>query len=154
MALEPVVAALHVVHKDDPRELIWQDMGLRPGGVLDTYGKLLDMVTVGGSDVLIVRYERRADDKEDLKTHGGIILPKQVADNDKWMGNTGLIVKMGPQAYNTEKTIRWFDRAPAVGDWAFFDPHTSKGFMLGKRFCFLVPSQYVFLLLERPDIVQ
>lgn len=153
MALEPVVSALRVVHDGDPREEIWRDMGATPGEAQVKYGDLIKKARVGGEDVLVVRYERRG------KTSGGIILPDQTSTNDKWQGNTGLIVKMGPRAYQTEKTVRWFVEGenaapPEVGDWVFFDPNLSKGFIFGDRYCFLVPAQYVFLVLAEPDIVQ
>lgn len=153
MALEPVVSALRVIHDEDPREEIWRDMGALPGDAFKKYGNLIEKARVGGEDVLVVRYERRG------KSSGGIILPHQTSTNDKWQGNTGLIVKMGPRAYRTDKTIRWFEEGdaaknPEIGDWVFFDPNTSKGFMFGDRYCFLVPAQYVFLVLAEPDIVQ
>lgn len=153
MALEPISSAMRVVHDEDPREEIWRGMGARPGEAWNKYGDLIAKARVGGEDVLVVRYERRG------KSSGGIILPAQTSANDKWQGNTGLIVKMGPRAYKTDKTVRWFvegeDTAPPqIGDWVFFDPNLSKGFMFGDRYCFLVPAQYVFLVLAEPDIVQ
>jgi co-chaperonin GroES (HSP10) len=158
MPLEPVVSALRVRHTEDPRDLIWRDMGVTPGKAQDKYGDLVSKVRVGGEDVLIVRYERREDKGKDIYSEGGIILPEDQAKNDKWQSNSGLIVKMGPRAYKTEKAVRWFvgegAENPEIGDWVLFNPNNGHGFMLGDRFCFLTPAQYVFLVLAQPDIVQ
>ena len=72
------------------------------------------------------------------KTSGGIIRPDQTREEDKWQGKAGLVLKMGPSAFDFEE-VR--ERAayclkagmddgyevalremniPRVGDWVFF----------------------------------
>lgn len=140
--------ALRVIHETDPREEIHTALGDLPS-----------KVRVGGEDVLICRYVRtgRVATREGL---AGLWIPDQTKDNDRWLQNTGLIIKMGPLAYKTEKTKRWFvddkDDAhpPVVGDWVMFNPNTAMPFFLGERICFLVPAQHIFLVVEEPDIIQ
>lgn len=67
------------------------------------------------------------------KTAGGIIRPDQVREEDKWQGKAGLILAMGPIAFNFEEVVEAMDRdglneaearrlhgVPDVGDWVFF----------------------------------
>ena len=139
---EAIVAALRVRHETDPAKEIFDDLGDLSG------------YRVGGPDLLIAVYERRG------KTSGGIFLPDRTADNDKWGGCTGLIVKMGPRAYRTEKTEGWFvddagrPKPPKVGDWIVFDPKQGHMFLIDKRMCRVIPDQYAFLVIPEPDAAQ
>lgn len=75
------------------------------------------------------------------KTAGGIIRPDQVREEDKWQGKAGIVLAMGPIAFNFEEVVEYandlqvvsstsmIDRlaearrahdVPDVGDWVFF----------------------------------
>ena len=133
---------MRVTHDRDPRQEILGALGDLPG-----------KVRVGGEDVLIARYVRSG-------RVGSLILADQTKTNDKWQSCSGLVIKMGPLAYHTEKTLRWFadERGeadpPKIGDWVYFDPKIGQSFYLGDRICFLMPAQHIFMVLAEPDIVQ
>jgi hypothetical protein len=146
VALEPVLRAMRVTHERDPREEI-----------LDELGDLPAKVRIGGADVLIARYIRTGKIR-----HGTLelIQADQTQTNDKWQSVTGLILKMGPLAYRSEKTLRWYADQdgqrdpPKVGDWVLIDPKLGQMFHLGDRLCLLIPDQHIFMVLDEPDIVQ
>lgn len=66
------------------------------------------------------------------KTSGGIIRPDAVREEDKWQGKAGLILAVGPSAFDFEEvrdhakelgsydTASKFHNIPEVGDWVFF----------------------------------
>ena len=65
------------------------------------------------------------------KTSGGIIRPDAVREEDKWQGKAGLILAVGPSAFDFEEVaddpdcLTWEDaraahNIPNVGDWVFF----------------------------------
>jgi len=58
------------------------------------------------------------------KTAGGIILPDNSLDEDRWQGKVGLIVKMGPMAFKYRGQFKWeWDEAgpPKIGDYVCFN---------------------------------
>lgn len=129
--------------------------------IWDQVGEKVAAIRIGGPDVLVVVYERPTK-------IGGIHLPDAQPDKDKWQGCSGLIVKLGPHAYQTEKTHDWFvdedgnPAAPKVGDWIAFDPTQGHAFLLScnldrygrkGRMCRVIPDQYAYAVLPRPDIV-
>jgi hypothetical protein len=139
--------ALQGVHDKDPAEEIWDDLK-----------DLLPLVKrIGGADVLVAVYKR----PERVKAPGGtsFILPDATRDEDDVQGVAGLVVMMGPLAYQYEKTRHWFvdkdgDPAPPkIGDWVTFDVKVTHPFLLGKRMLRLVHDQYIRAIVARPDIV-
>lgn len=66
------------------------------------------------------------------KTSGGIIRPDATREEDKWQGKAGLILAVGPDAFNFEEVreevaggmadedARARHNIPRVGDWVFF----------------------------------
>jgi len=66
------------------------------------------------------------------KTSGGIIRPDAVREEDKWQGKAGLILAVGPSAFDFEELeiaedqgftrdeARAMHNIPNVGDWVFF----------------------------------
>ncbi len=56
------------------------------------------------------------------KTPGGIIVPDQTLMEDRFQGKVGLLVRIGPLAFNAE---HWGDRAPKLHDWVYFNPSDS-----------------------------
>lgn len=116
---------------------------------------LLDHIEVGGQDVLVAVYEP----PKDAKTAGGIIMPDGSRNEYRWQGVTGLVMKVGPFAYNTEKTTGWFadkdgnPAPPKAGDWVMFDVKTSHPFFLDTQPCRFVGCQYILAKISRPDLV-
>jgi len=61
------------------------------------------------------------------KTSGGIIRPDAVREEDKWQGKAGLILAVGPSAFDFEEMDDPLDpecqeehNIPKIGDWVFF----------------------------------
>lgn len=117
--------------------------------------ELLDGIRIGGQDILVGIYEPA----KGARTSGGIILPDKTRDEYRWQGVTGLVLKIGPLAYKTEKTQNWFANEdgnpapPKIGEWVMFDVKTSHSFLLGTQPCRFVACQYVMGIVARPDLV-
>lgn len=92
-------------HDIDPREAILAKVGDLPG------------VEVFGADVAVVIYERPN------KTKSGIILSDRTLEEDLHQGKLGLIVKMGPNAFQDDENVKFRDEERCkVGDWVYFRP--------------------------------
>lgn len=115
----------------------------------------LPQFKIGGRDVLVGVWVPGKDNR----TTGGIILPDGVRDESRFQGVTGLILKMGPSAYKTETTERWFLDAdgnpdpPRVGEWVSFNFKQGEPFLLLGQPCRLVDCQHILLRIPRPDLV-
>ena len=115
----------------------------------------LNDIRIGGADVLVGVWEPSRENK----TAGGIILTDKSRDEYAFQGVTGLILKIGPHAFNTQKTQRWFlnDEGeadpPRVGEWVSFNFKQGEAFKLGKQMCRLVQDEYILMRLTRPDLV-
>lgn len=109
----------------------------------------LDHIDIGGADVLVGIW------RPDIgaKSKGGIILPDKTRDEYQFQGVTGLILKLGPHAYKTEKTEHWFETPPKVGEWVSFNFKQGEAFLLADQPCRLVNDQYVLMRLPRPDLI-
>lgn len=128
----------------DPREEIWEDLA-----------PFLYGINVGGADVLIAPFRPG----ENAKTKGGVWLTANTRQEYDFQGATGLILAMGPWAYKTEKTERWFVDAdnnpspPQIGAWVVFDLRSSIPVVLGNRTVRFVNDQHILTPIERPDMV-
>lgn len=110
--------ALEVIHDQDPKEAIWKE--IKP------YIAAIEPML---NEIIIVTYERPA------KTKGGIILADNTRREDRYQGKLGLLVKMGPLAFQDSDDFKWGDRKPKIGDWVAVDVNETWQFVLGSRYC-------------------
>jgi hypothetical protein len=135
----------------DPREEIWEDLA-----------PFLYGVSAGGQDVLIAPFRPKETDK----TKGGVYLVDTTIREYDYQGVAGLILAMGPYAYKTEKTERWFvdpssvrdgylgdPKTPQIGDWVVFNLRPSIPVVLGPRTVRFVDCQHILTPIASPDMV-
>lgn len=114
----------------------------------------LDDIRIGGSDVLVGVWM-----PGERLTKGGLLLPGNSQQEYQFQGVTGLVLKLGPHAYKTQKSERWFldddgnDDPPKVGEWVSFNFKQGESFLLGRQPCRLVSDQYILMRLPRPDLI-
>ncbi len=113
-------APVRVIHETNPADEIRQDVGY-----------LCDDITVLGADVLIVMYQRIG--LREVRTAGNIIIPETkngTAGEDKFQGKVGLVVKLGPIAFQDDQTHQWGGVKPKVGDWVLINVSETYSFDL------------------------
>ena len=94
-----------------------------PGSAKEVFQAVgsLDDIDVFGTNVLIGVYQRSN------VSRGGLILSSSATD-DKWQGKCGLVLKIGPTAFNpdSKKLLADFGgRFPVVGEWVFHEVRDS-----------------------------
>lgn len=143
--------ALEMAHAEDPAVAIRRAVTTpRADGIIP-----LDGIRVGGQDLLVGVY--KPDDV--TKTSGGIILPAKSRDEYDYQGVTGLVLKMGPLAFKTDKTQGWFvddddePFPPKIGDWVIFDVKTSHPQYLAGQYCRFVQAEFIYGVVAAPDLV-
>ena len=91
--------------------------------------------------------------KPEDKTKGGIILSTNIIDEAKWQSTIGLVLKVGPGAFEDRPDWKFYRQNVRVGQWVHFK--TSSGFlmMFGKQECRLLRDSYVLGTVTDPDII-
>jgi co-chaperonin GroES (HSP10) len=108
----------------------------------------LDELEVTLDGVLVAVYNRPE------KTKGGIIRPDSRRQEDVWQGKTGLVVKMGPDAFvdKPEAGILFKNKAE-VGSWVGFNIQDGWIMQVAGIFCRQLRDRSIKVVLTRPDLV-
>ncbi len=86
---------------------------------------------------------------------GNLYLTAQTRDEDSYQGVSGLVLKLGPHAYEPNDAVDFLpeDRCK-VGDWVMFRRGDGVALDLWKRRCILLESEKgIKMILPRPDAV-
>lgn len=126
--------AMLMAHVDDPREALLKELGD------------LSKVEVFNNQVLCAVYIRPE------KTKSGLYIADSTRDEDKFQGKVGLIVKMGPQAFESDGN--WFsDVKFQLHDWVVTRPSDGWNITVNGILCRLIDDIHVRARVDRPDCV-
>lgn len=115
-----------------------------------------DQVEVFHNNVLVGIYER----PQQLKS--GLFLPDGVRAEDMWQGKVGLVLQVGPAAFQDAGNVGFYGLTVKPGDWVVFRP--SDGFQLllavnrehqptGRLFCRLLQDIHIMATITHPDLI-
>jgi len=108
-------AVLFQWHHENPQDAVDE--------ILGAIGDISE-IEIAGTQVMLGCYVRPAVTRTGLRT--GAAMQAEEA----WQGKVGLILKMGPQAFEKADPADWGGRLPQVGDWVFSRAQDSWSFML------------------------
>lgn len=118
----------------DPKQEIWNAIGSK-----------LEGIQVYNNQVLVAIFIRPE------KTVGGVMLPNQTRDEDKWQGKVGLVLKKGPAAFVDANNV-WFDEVDVnVNDWVFFRPAEGWALTVHGVMCRIIDDVNIRGKIESPD---
>ena len=124
-----------MAHDEDPKGRLLKELG-------DTSN-----IEILNNQVLVAVYIRPE------KTKGGVILPGQARDEDRFQSKVGLIIKAGPIAF-IDETGRWFqDCNIQVGDWVVFRPSDGWNITINGVLCRMLEDTSVRAKVSGPDQV-
>ena len=127
--------AMVMEHDIDPREDLLKRLGN------------LDDVSVFNNHVLVAVYMRPQ------KTKSGIYLTDKTTDEDKYQSKVGVLVKMGPGAFQ-DPTGVWFDQAGVqTGDWLVYRPSDGWSITINNVLCRMMEDTSVKARIQHPDTV-
>jgi len=122
-------------HEADPAEAIRTEMGD------------ISSVEVFNNQVLVAVYIRPQ------KTKSGIILTSQTTDEDRYQSKVGLVVKMGPQAFQ-DNSGQWFSGLEIKeGDWIVFRPSDGWSITVNNVLCRMIDDVNIKGRIDQPDRV-
>lgn len=126
---------MRMKHDKEPKEEILSEMG----DISD--------VEIFHNQVLVAIYVRPET------TKGGIILPGQTRDEDKYQGKVGLVIKKGEDAFN-DPTGKWFKGVDiGLHDWVVFRPSDGWQITVHGKLCRILDDTDIRGRVPAPDAV-
>lgn len=129
------MSLMKMEHVNDPREEILKQIG-------DISG-----VEIFNNQILCAVYVRPE------KTKGGIILTDNVRGEDRFQGKVGLLIGMGPAAFQDESG-QWFNNSSfKLHDWLVFRPSDGWSVTVNGVLCRMMSDTQVKARISSPDEV-
>ncbi len=129
------MSLMKMEHINDPREEILKQIG-------DISG-----VEIFNNQILCAVYIRPE------KTKGGIILTDNVRGEDRFQGKVGLLIGMGPAAFQDESG-QWFNNSSfKLHDWLVFRPSDGWSVTVNGVLCRMMSDTQVKARISSPDEV-
>ena len=114
--------------------------------LLESIGPL-DGIEVFNNQVLVAVYIRPE------KSAGGVYFADQTKEEDKWQGKVGLILKMGPTAFD-DPDGKWFQGVKIeLNDWVMFRPSDGWSMTINKNICRLLDDTAIRGRVQNPQQV-
>lgn len=121
-------------HEVDPKEKILKELGD------------LSKIELFNNQVLCAVYIRPQ------KTKSGIYLSDKTVDEDRFQGKVGLLVGMGPSAFQDDSG-QWFENiAFNLHDWLVFRPSDGWNITINGVLCRILSDTQVKMRIPAPDV--
>jgi hypothetical protein len=133
--------ALLAIHDVDPKKEIFKKVK-----------KPLAEMQLFGNAILVATYIRPRKAK-----HGtlDLVLPDSVVKEDEYQGKVGLVLKLGPRAYQDDESFQFHGQKVDVGDWVVYRP--SDGWALtiveGGQLCRMLVESSIRMKIPSPDAI-
>lgn len=124
-----------MAHDADPRDEKLRELG-------DISG-----FEVSRNDVLVAIYMRPQ------KTKSGIILTDQTVDEDRYQSKVGLVVGMGPSAFDEDYKAKFGDTVYELNDWVVFRPSDGWNITVNGVLCRMLDDTRLRGRVDQPDLV-
>lgn len=123
-----------MAHDVDPKQKLLEDLGD------------ISNVEIFNNQVLVAVYIRPQ------KTKSGIYLSDKTIDEDRYQGKVGLLVGMGPSAFNDDSG-QWFNQAQFnLHDWLVFRPSDGWSININGVLCRMMSDTQVKMRIPTPDV--
>jgi co-chaperonin GroES (HSP10) len=131
-----------------------------PRAALDAVSKAIDPVAemrnkvgdLNGVDVmynmvLLAAYIRPE------RTKGGIIRPGESKEEDVWQGKVGLVLKLGPDAFQDDDDTSFNGQKAEAGEWVVFKGGDAWQLTIGDWPCRLVRDSSIKMKVTDPSMI-
>lgn len=120
-------------HEEDPREKLLKEIGD------------LSQIELFNNQLLLAVYLRPE------KTKSGFYLPDQNREEDKFQSKVGLLVKMGPSAFEDSDGAWFKDLEINLHDWLVVRPSDSWSITINGVLCRVIEDSLVKMRVPHPD---
>jgi co-chaperonin GroES (HSP10) len=87
------------------------------------------------------------------KTKGGIILTDQTKEEDIWQGKVGVVLKLGPDAFQDDNDMSFNGQTAEVGEWVVFKVGDAWQVQVRDWPCRLVRDSSIRMKVSDPSII-
>jgi co-chaperonin GroES (HSP10) len=134
--MSTIVKKMKMVHEQDPKQYI-----------LDQLSGEQDKIDLFGARVLVATYIRPE------KTVGGIIITENTRREDQFQGRVGLVLKLGPAAFQDSSEAKFYGKSLKPGDWAYYRPSDGVGIAVNGVMCRIIEDVMIDGTTEDVDVV-
>jgi hypothetical protein len=133
--------ALQAIHKTDPQK-----------DILKKVGKQADRIELFGNSILVAIYI-----PPETAKFGTLTLQRTDKERDEYkhQGKVGMVLKLGPQAYEDDEQTQFHGQEVEVGDWVVFRP--TEGWQLtlteNQVLCRVLVEANIRMRIPSPDAV-
>ena len=126
--------AMLMDHEIDPKKKLIDDLGD------------LSKIEIFNNQILVAVYVRPT------KTKSGLYLADQTTAEDRFQGKVGLLVGMGPAAFQDDNG-QWFNQAQFdLHDWLVFRPSDGWSITINGVLCRMMSDTQVKMRIPAPDV--
>lgn len=87
------------------------------------------------------------------KSKGGLLMPDSVKEEDLWQSKVGLVLAMGPDAFEDDAVTHFNGQRVNIGEWAVFKVGDSWEMLINDVPCRLVEDAYIKMRTRDPSLV-
>ena len=135
-----MTAALKMKHAVDPREEIYQKVGMKKLGVVPGF-------KLHGNRVLVAPYERPE------LTAGGIKLPDSYRKEDEHQGKAALVLMKGHSAFKSDDNFDFGDDDVEPGEWVALWVTDGRKIVINGKTCRIIRDQDILMKIDAPDSI-
>lgn len=133
------IVTMKAFHEKDPRKEIWEKIG----SVAEYH--------LFHNRILVAVYER--PNKIDLGGGKSLELPDSTRKEDQFQGKVGLVLKVGPGAFQDDAVNKFYGMSVEVGDWIVFRPSDTWLAKIKGVLCRHLEDSHVVARIPAPDYV-
>lgn len=127
------MVTMHMDHEMDPKEKLLKELG----DISD--------IEIFNNQILVAVYVRPN------KTKSGLYLSDNIVAEDRFQGKVGLLVGMGPAAFQDDSG-QWFNNASfSLHDWLVFRPSEGWSITVNGVLCRMLSDTQVKMRIPSPD---
>ena len=153
LSTEPVVRASKLLGFVEDPETLFREEKRR---IFDKVGDL-SKFRLTSNRILVAMW---TTDRE-YRTKGGVLIlsPDKTKDETKWQGRSGLVLKIGPHAFESDDQVQFApEECCEIGDWVVFRPSDGVRFQMWhgeyEQECVVLESERgIRAIIDRPDAV-
>src|SRR6266853_1046869 len=144
--------ALHAVHDTDPRIDLLKKVGMRLKKSGNIVGEPLGGAELFGNAILVAVYVRPKKARYGTLT---LDLTDSTIKEDEHQGKIGLVIAMGPLAYEDDEQTQFHGQKVEIGDWVVFRPSEGWGITLTSNqvLCRMLTEGNIRMKINSPDDV-
>lgn len=85
------------------------------------------------------------------RTKGGIIRPNESKEEDVWQGKVGMVIKLGPDAFQDDDDTSFNGQSAELGEWVVFKTGDAWQLTIGEWPCRLVRDSSIKMKINDPS---